>query len=542
MSWGTELWDRCDSVFAYTANGIDSLENDFSEYIKERSVIEAEYAKKLKKLSNDYSEKCNSDETKATKSRSRGSGRKSKEPKQEVKYAYNVVGEYRGFFKRLLAELWCIASQHENFSESLMNETYISIQEQVKIYKEIHRNKVEEHIKCSSELAQSYVPMEKTKDKFLKAFQDKEKANGAYESFTRGSSNRKELQKLHQQAQIKTANYDSTLGDYANQMLTVNQIRSSYYGQLQPDILNKLQLMEEDRVAFLKRWVKEVISKQREMSVSITNHCNSLHESFKSIQPEFVTSLFLEITKSGDVPPCEFNFENMNNGRALVLQDVVEESKESNLNLYPKKRNIELQLSRIESDLPEKRKKLEKLQNLKDNNQEGSNNGEYSQQMNIYEIAAKIDSQINEIQKMENNLTSLDQQLSDIDTQLLGLRRPRPYPGSVSYDKIGVEEASEIEEAQTKERQDNIEKTISVNNSKTDDQIQTKESNEKIEKTLSVESSEGDDHTTQYQNSELEETSKLEDRKSQSRKSKINPTVLERLKTLDFDDIPAPDF
>ena len=62
MTWGTELWDRCDSVFAYTENGIDSLENDFSEYVKERSAIELEYANRLKKLSDDYSEKLSPEE------------------------------------------------------------------------------------------------------------------------------------------------------------------------------------------------------------------------------------------------------------------------------------------------------------------------------------------------------------------------------------------------------------------------------------------------------------------------------------------------
>ena len=144
------------------------------------------------------------------------------------------------------------------------------------------------------------------------------------------------MHKLNQQVQVKTANYDSTKGEYANQMLLVNDARGKFYGQFQPDILNELQFLEEDRIAFLKQTIKGIISKHREVSVSIRNQCNSLKESFESIQPEFVTSLFLEITKSGDVPPCEFNFENMNNGEALVMQDVVEESKASNLNLFPK--------------------------------------------------------------------------------------------------------------------------------------------------------------------------------------------------------------
>ena len=503
MTWGTELWDRCDSVFAYTENGIDSLENDFSEYVKERSAIELEYANRLKKLSDDYSEKLSSEDGRATKSRNRGLGRKKREkeePKKEVQFAYNMIGEYQGFFKRMLTELLCVASQHEEFSHSLINETHTSIKEQVKKYKEIHRSKKVEHIQHSSELDVAYPPMEKAREKFKKAFQEKDKAIDAYENFNGGGTNRKELHKLNQQVQVKTSNYDSTKGEYANQMLLVNDARSKFYGQLQPDILNKLQFLEEDRIAFLKQTIKGIISKQREVSVSITNQCNSLEESFKSIQPEFVTSLFLEITKSGDVPPCEFNFENMNNGEALVMQDVVEESKASNLNLYPKKRIIELQISKVEADLTKKREILEELQKEKQSDQEDADNGETKRTTNIYEIAAKTDAEMTDIQELETGLVSLKQELFEIDNQLFSLRSNRPYPGSVAY-------------------QEDYEEWITEDDLGSDEM----ESNDK------------------YQISERSENSKLQQDNSMCRQSTIDPKVLERLKTLDFDNIPPPD-
>ena len=108
--------------------------------MKERSAIELEYANRLKKLSDAYSEKLSSEDGRATKSRARGLGRKKREkeePKKEVQFAYNMIGEYQGFFKRMLAELWCVASQHEEFSHSLIDETLTSIKEQVKNYKDL---------------------------------------------------------------------------------------------------------------------------------------------------------------------------------------------------------------------------------------------------------------------------------------------------------------------------------------------------------------------------------------------------------------------
>ena len=211
-------------------------------------------------------------------------------------------------------------------------------------------------------------------------------------------------------------------------------------------------------------------------------------------------SLFLEITKSGDVPPCEFNFENMNNGEALVIQDVVEESKASNLNLYPKKRIIELQISKVEADLIKKREILEELQRMKQSDQEDADNGETKRTTNIYEIAAKTDSETTDIQELEKGLVSLKQQLFEIDNQLFSLRSNRPYPGSVAY-------------------QEDYEEWITEDDLGSDEM----ESNDK------------------YQISERSENSKLQQDNSMCRQSTIDPKVLERLKTLDFDNIPPPD-
>ena len=453
MSWGTELWDRCESVFAYTYNGLEVLENDFAEYIKERSLIEADYAKKLKNLSNDYSVKISSEENPdnlnslkpsvrpRTRSRVTSRIRKNKEDpnkEKEVEY-YNLIGEYRRFFKRLLEELWCVASKHEVFSESLLNETWKGIQEQVKTYKEIHKRKVDEHRQHSLELTQAYPVMEKAKEKFKKAFGEKEKSIEAYNTVNSGGSNRKELNKLNQQVQEKTSSYDSTKGEYANQMLVMNEVRSKFYGNFQPSILNELQEMEEGRIGFLKKSIEGLLSKQRETSVSITNHCNSLTESIQSIDPKSVTSLFQEMSRSGDVPPSEFNFENMNDGQALVLQDVVEESKASNLNLYPKKRKMEVQISKVNASLLERRMELEGLQKMQQTNQKDSDNGQNKPKMNMKEIASQIDSQMSEILELENQSMSLKQKISDINNQLIGLRRVRPYPGSVAYEEIDGE-------------------------------------------------------------------------------------------------------
>ena len=57
MSWGTELWDRYDAMCTYTSSGVDFLDNSVAKFMKERSTIETEYAKKLRKLVKEFSPK-----------------------------------------------------------------------------------------------------------------------------------------------------------------------------------------------------------------------------------------------------------------------------------------------------------------------------------------------------------------------------------------------------------------------------------------------------------------------------------------------------
>ena len=179
---------------------------------------------------------------------------------------------------------------------------------------------------------------------------------------------------------------------------------------------------------------------------------------------------------------------------------MVEESKASNLNLYPKKRNIELQISKAEGDILVKRKKLEELQKIKESDQENTENGDTNPKLNIYEMATKRDSETNDSEELEKLLMSLKQQLLDVDNQLFSLRSSRPYPGSVSNEEMNVKESIEEEAA-----------------------------NDKMES------------NDTYEDSTRVEISKPQKLASRCRQSTIDPNVLERLKTLDFDDLPPPD-
>ena len=49
-SWGTELWDGYDPVTRHIKSGLVFVDENVSAFVKERAVIESEYANKLRRL------------------------------------------------------------------------------------------------------------------------------------------------------------------------------------------------------------------------------------------------------------------------------------------------------------------------------------------------------------------------------------------------------------------------------------------------------------------------------------------------------------
>ena len=69
-------------------------------------------------------------------------------------------------------EVGFIAGQHELLSESLHKENYKNVRDQVKKLREVRRRNMDEHKKHLAELKLVYHAMEKSKEKFRKAFED----------------------------------------------------------------------------------------------------------------------------------------------------------------------------------------------------------------------------------------------------------------------------------------------------------------------------------------------------------------------------------
>ena len=76
----------------------------------------------------------------------------------------------------------------------------------------------------------------------------------------------------------KTQFSDSMKQNYASQLVKTNEIRTSYYYEKLPSVINKLQDLEKNRIELIRTGILDCISKERE--VSATQTMNTYHRGY----------------------------------------------------------------------------------------------------------------------------------------------------------------------------------------------------------------------------------------------------------------------
>ena len=80
------------------------------------------------------------------------------------------------------------------------------------------------------------------------------------------------------------------------------------------------------------------------MTPIITGCYDSIASAMTSIDAVGDTELLIERLKSGDIPPGEFRLEDMHDSQAMLRPEALADNRATNLNLYPKKRELEKQV------------------------------------------------------------------------------------------------------------------------------------------------------------------------------------------------------
>lgn len=135
-----------------------------------------------------------------------------------------------------------------------------------------------------------------------------------------------------------------------------------------------------------------------------------MQSAMDSIQPDKDTSIVIERYKSGDVPPTDFNFEDMQDPVSLLNKDPLASTGPTDYNLYPQKKKLEKEMVAIEAELSKSQKELASL----------------NQMMQTYQSQPKFGNSKKfqvEIQKLHANVTELEAALTSVRAEHVSVER-----------------------------------------------------------------------------------------------------------------------
>lgn len=138
-----------------------------------------------------------------------------------------------------------------------------------------------------------------------------------------------------------------------------------------------------------------------------------------SIAPDKDTAIVIEKFKSGDVPPGDFNFEDMQDPHSMLNADALASTGPSNLNLYPRKRELERQMAAIEAELVKSQKELKSLNQMMATYQNQPKFG------NSKQFKSEIQSLHSHVNELETALTSIRAEHVAVEERLEALARSR---------------------------------------------------------------------------------------------------------------------
>ncbi|XP_036272189.1 formin-binding protein 1 isoform X9 [Pipistrellus kuhlii] len=286
MSWGTELWDQFDNLEKHTQWGIDILEK-YIKFVKERTEIELSYAKQLRNLSKKYQPKKNS--------------------KEEEEYRYTAC---RAFLSTL-NEMNDYAGQHEVVSENLASQILAGLARYVQELKQERKSHFHDGRKAQQHIETCWKQLESSKRRFERDCKEADRAQQYFEKMDADINVTKaDVEKARQQAQIRHQMAEDSKADYSSNLQKFNHEQRDYYHTHIPNIFQKIQEMEEQRIVRLGESMKTYAEVDRQVIPIIGKCLDGIVKAAEGIDGKTDSQLVIEAYKSGFEPPGDIEFED----------------------------------------------------------------------------------------------------------------------------------------------------------------------------------------------------------------------------------------
>ncbi|KAI1884293.1 hypothetical protein AGOR_G00224940 [Albula goreensis] len=315
MDWGTDLWDQYDVIEKHTQSGLDLVEK-YVKFVKERTEVEQNYAKQLRNLTKKYSPK-----------------RGSKE-EQECRFSSHQS------FMDILNEVNDYAGQREVIAENMILTICLELSKYLQDLKQERKTYLSEAKKAQQSLESSYKQLESSKKRFEREWREAEKASQYAEKTDQDiNATKADVEKAKMQAHMRAHTAEECKNEYAAQLQKYNQEQSQFYFMEMPQILNKLQDMDERRVVKLGQGYVSFADTEKRVMPIISKCLEGITKAGTSTNEKNDSLALIEQHKSGFERPGDLEFEDYSQGINRASSDSSLGTPKGPLDLLGKNKN-----------------------------------------------------------------------------------------------------------------------------------------------------------------------------------------------------------
>uniref|UniRef100_A0A3Q2VZ08 Thyroid hormone receptor interactor 10b n=1 Tax=Haplochromis burtoni TaxID=8153 RepID=A0A3Q2VZ08_HAPBU len=273
----------------HTQSGLDLLDR-YIKFVKERSEIEQNYAKQLRNLTKKYAKRGNRED-------------------QDCKFSNHAS------FQEILNELNDYAGQRELIAENLITGICVDLLKKLQDFKQERKMHLADVKKAQQNLESSFKHLENTKKRYAKEWAEAEKASQqAEKAECEVYATKVDVEKAKQHAHARTHTAEECRNDYAAELQKYNKEQNNHYYTDIPQLLNKLQGMDERRIRSLADGYCKFSDIEKKVLPIISKCLEGISAAGTKVNEKQDSILVIEQHKSGFEPPADVDFEDYSQG------------------------------------------------------------------------------------------------------------------------------------------------------------------------------------------------------------------------------------
>jgi len=283
MGFAVDLLDGFDVLYRRT-EGVLKVSTEMANFFKKLSIIEAEYAKVLLKISKSFGQK-------------------------KLISNPHLDGTVKEAWTSIFQALEAVATKHDSFSQVLMKDFSNGVNDFVKEKDVVRRRLTNDGVKLTKEMKIQLESLSKAKANYIKLSKEAESAAAAVSKGQSESAQQKKLAVLQQKAQQASEKASGADLEYKEALKTTNSKQSDFYTTEMPNLLNEFQQFEEERITFTKTTLSRYATLFQEIPPILQQSVDTVKAGAEQISEQQDINLFVQENKTGVTPPPPIEYQ-----------------------------------------------------------------------------------------------------------------------------------------------------------------------------------------------------------------------------------------